>query len=81
MNKQSQWAIVKQEWWVDGTVCEHPLCGQFHTDRRTGKRNCPEVRRVEWIIQDTKTLKRMGDAHTLRRDAVRELEWRLGGNQ
>jgi hypothetical protein len=72
--KGSKWAIVKEEWWIDGAACEHALCEKFHS-----KNGCPEVRRVEWLILNIETNNRlgMGEAYALRRDAVKELEWHL----
>ena len=69
--KGSKWAIVKEEFWMEGAACEHALCERFHT-----KNGCPEVRRVEWLIMDIETNERMGDgtAYELRRDAVYALE-------
>jgi hypothetical protein len=76
--KGSKWAIVKEEWWIEGAACEHGLCERLHTDRRTGKRTCPDVRRVEWLIMDIETNERSnidsGSAYALRRDAVYALE-------
>ena len=72
--KGSPFAIIKDEWWMEGAACEHALCEKFHS-----KNGCPEVRRVEWLILEIATGKRMGwgDAYQLRRDAVSALEAHL----
>lgn len=72
--KGSPFAIIKEEWWIDGSACEHALCEKFHS-----KNGCPEVRRVEWIIIDIARCSRMGygESYELRRDAVAALELHL----
>lgn len=72
--KGSPFAIVKDEWWMEGAACEHGLCERLHS-----KNGCPEVRRFEYKIIEIATGNRMGmgDAFQLRRDAVAHLEAHL----
>lgn len=72
--KGSPFAIVKQEWWSDPSICDHPLCEKFHK-----KNGCPEVLLSEWLILEIATGKRMGfgDAYQFRREAVATLEAHL----